>query len=50
METGSPVGTCIRADLYIYWTGQVRHGYRGTYDEASKLQKAIFLKPKAGVT
>src|SRR6056300_552972 len=34
----------------IYRTGEVRHGYCGTDDEATKLQKAIFLKLKARVT
>jgi hypothetical protein len=34
----------------IYRTGEVRHGYCGTDDEATKIQKAIFLKLKARVT
>ena len=34
----------------LYRTGEVRHGYCGTDDEATKIQKAIFLKLKARVT
>ena len=35
---------------YTDRTGEVRPGYCGTDDEATKLQKAIFLELKAGVT
>jgi len=31
----------------LYRTGEVSHGYCGTDDEATKIQKAIFLKLKA---
>jgi hypothetical protein len=31
-------------------TGEVRHGYCGTDDEATKIRKVIFLKLKATVT
>jgi hypothetical protein len=31
----------------LYRTGEVRHGNCGTDDEATKIQKAIFLKLKA---
>jgi hypothetical protein len=34
----------------LYRTGEVRNGYCGTDDEATKIQKAIFLKLKARVT
>jgi len=36
--------------LDLHRTGEVRHGYCGTDDEAAKLKKAIFLKLKARVT
>jgi hypothetical protein len=34
----------------LHRTGEVRHGYRGTDEEATKIQEAIFLKLKARVT
>ena len=34
----------------LHRTGEIRHGYCGTDDEATKIQKATFLKLKAGVT
>ena len=34
----------------LHRTGEVLHGYCGTDDEATKVQKAIFLKLKARVT
>ena len=40
----------ITQPFSIYRTGEVRHGYCGTDDEATKIQKAIFLKLKARVT
>ena len=34
----------------LYTTGEVRHGYDATDDEATRIQKAIFLKLKARIT
>ena len=34
----------------LYRTGEVRHGYCGTDDEATIIQKDIFLKIKARIT
>jgi hypothetical protein len=38
------------AQFDLYRTGEVRHGYCGTDDEATKIHKAIFLTLKARVT
>jgi hypothetical protein len=47
----SQVDRIIQPALFdLYRTGEVRHGYCGTDDEATKIQKAIFLKLKARVT